>query len=221
MKAVILGSSGMIGQAVLIECLENTGIEHVLLINRRPERRQDPKLTEILHEDFLDFTDLADTLTGYDICFYCVGITSAGLNEAHYTVITHKYTIRFAQAFLRANQQPTFIFISGAGTDSSEKNGTMWARVKGKTENDLLGMDFENAYMFRPGMIIPKKGVVSRTTSYRIGYLIMKPLSTFMRRFPKYVTDSVTLAQAMISVATNGYKKKILESEDINKVKAV
>ena len=216
MKVVILGSTGMVGKGVLLECLEDSRIEKVLLINRQSCQVSNEKITEVLHSDFLNMSNLSASLAGFDACFFCMGITSAGMDEKGYSKITYELTRQFAEIFIRANPDSIFCYVSGAGTDSSEKGRIMWARVKGKTENTILAMPFKKAFMFRPGYIHPMKGVKSKTGWYNMFYVVLKPLYFLLKPAKAYVTDSATLGKAMINTAINGYDKNIIESVDIN-----
>jgi hypothetical protein len=217
-KVIITGSTGMVGKGVLLECLEDQDVESVLVLNRQPLGMEHEKLKEVIIKDFFDLEPFRDQLKGYNTCFFCLGISSAGLSEEQYRKITYDLTINFAEIILEENPELTFCFISGAGTDSTEKGRQMWARVKGKTENKLLEMPFEDAYMFRPGFIQPKKGVRSRTPLYNTLYIITRPLFPLFRFFPAFTTTSEKLGKAMINVAQKGYDKKILESMDINQI---
>jgi hypothetical protein len=216
MKVILFGSTGMIGQGVLMECLKNPQVESVLAVNRRGASITHPKLKELVHKDFSDFTSLIPAFASYDACFFCLGISAIGLSENEYSKITFELTARVGETLLKANRNITFCYISGAGTDSSEKGRAMWARVKGKTENTLLAMSFKKAYMFRPGYIQPLKGIKSRTTWYNIIYFIFKPLYFILKPFKGMVTDTESMAKAMIHAALHGYDKKIIESADIN-----
>ncbi|MCB0495791.1 MAG: NAD-dependent epimerase/dehydratase family protein [Cyclobacteriaceae bacterium] len=218
MKVIIMGSTGMVGQGALIECLEDTSIEEVLVINRRATNPSNTKIKEIVHQDFYNFSSLEQELKGYDACFFCLGVSSAGMKEEQYHKLTYDLTMSFAKVLAQASPECTFIYVSGSGTDSTEKGRSMWARVKGKTENDLLKL-FKNAYMFRPGYIQPKKGIKSRTPLYNTLYIFFKPLYFLLKPFKGFVTDSVSLGRAMINVVQKGYEKKIIESSDINKLK--
>ncbi|HUR30735.1 MAG TPA: hypothetical protein VMZ69_04845 [Saprospiraceae bacterium] len=218
MKVIITGSTGMIGKGCLLECIDNPQVESILLVNRHPIDVKHPKIKEVLVKDFFELELVRDDLKGYDACFYCMGVTSAGMNEADYSRITFEATIEFAKELFSLNPYSTFCYISGAGSDSSEKGNTMWARVKGKTENALLAIGFRNTYMFRPGFIQPTKGIRSRTGWYNAVYTILGPFYFLLKRLPNYVTNTTTLAKAMIKVASDGYPKKILESADINKI---
>ena len=216
MKVIITGSTGMIGKGCLLECIDRPEITTILVANRNPVNINHPKLKEILLKDFSQLQHVEESFLGYDACFYCLGVTSAGMNESSYSKITYDMTLDFARQLIRINPGITFCYISGAGTDSTEKGNVMWARVKGKTENALLGLGFKNAYMFRPGFIQPKRGIRSRTGLYNAIYSILSPFYFLLKKLPKYVTNTETLARAMIYVALHGYSKNILESSDIN-----
>ena len=217
MKAIVFGATGMLGQGVMMECLADPAVESVLAIGRAPSGFTGAKVRELLLKDLYDYASVESELQGYDACFFCLGITSAGMKEPEYHHITYDLTLAAAQAVLKANPAITFCFISGAGTDSSEKGGSMWARVKGKTENALLKLGFKAAFMFRPGMIQPLKGIKSRTTSYRILYGALGPLFPLIGALaPNAITTTVKVGRAMINVATRGYSKPILDPKDIN-----
>jgi uncharacterized protein YbjT (DUF2867 family) len=217
MKAILFGATGMIGQGVLRECLLDPAIERVLSVIRNRTGQQDAKLTELVHKDFFDFSGVEAQLTGYDACFYCAGPSAAGLTEEAYSHATYDMTLSAAKTLARLNPAMTFVYVSGAGTDSTEKGRTMWARVKGKTENALLNLPFKAAYMFRPGVIQPLHGIQSKTSGYRIFYSVTKPLLPILRRlFPHYVTSTELLGRAMIRVVQSGYPTRILETRDIN-----
>ena len=215
-KVIITGTTGMVGKGVLLECLESPEVESVLVINRCPLEIQHPKLKEIIHPDFFDLTPIAPEMQGYDACFFCLGVTSAGLNEPDYARLTYDLTVTFAKTFIAGNPGSVFCYVSGAGTDSSEKGRMMWARVKGRTENALLAMPFKTAFMFRPGFIEPRKGIRSRTRLYNALYIVLWPLFPIFRMMPKFATDTIRVGKAMIGVAINGYVRKILECRDIN-----
>jgi uncharacterized protein YbjT (DUF2867 family) len=215
-KAIIFGATGMIGQGVLLECLEDPRVESVLAIGRKSTGKSHPKLKEVLHQDFEDYSAIEDQLQGYNACFYCLGVSAAGMSEEQYHRITYDFSVKAAAVLSRLNPDMTFSFISGAGTDATEKGSTMWARVKGKAENAVQKFPFKATYMFRPGYIQPMKGVTSATRSYRIMYAIFKPFYFLLKGIPKYVTSSVKLGQAMINAADFGYEKTVLESTDIN-----
>ena len=215
-KAIITGSTGMIGKGLLLECLESPDVESVLVINRQTLGLRHKKLIEIIHKDFYDLTPVKEQLIGFNTCFFCLGVSAAGLSEKEYDKITYELTVNFAQTVLELNPAITFCYISGAGTDSTEKGGMMWARVKGKTENALLAMPFKRAYMFRPGFIQPMKGVRSRTRLYNNLYAVLKYFYPLLKRLPGYVTSSDRLGQAMLNVVLKGGDKSILKSRDIN-----
>ncbi len=219
MKAILFGASGMVGQGVLRECLLDPSVEQVLSVVRKPTGQQDAKLTELVHKDFFDFSGVEAQLTGYDACFYCIGVTSTGMSEESYAHAIFDMTLAAAKTLARLNSTMTFVFVSGQGTDSTEKGSIMWARVKGKTENALLRLPFKAAYMFRPGVIQPLHGIQSRTSSYRILYVLTKPVLPLLRKlFPQSITTTEILSKAMIRVAQKGFSKPILESRDINQV---
>lgn len=216
MRVLIFGATGMVGQGVLRECLINADIQDVLAIGRSPTGVQHPKLREIQRQDLFDYSDIEGELTNLDACFFCLGISSAGLPEEKYTNLTYTLTLAAAETLARLDPQMTFVYVSGAGTDSSEKGRVMWARVKGKTENALLRLPFKAAYMFRPGVIQPVHGERSKTAAYRIGYIFAKPLLPLLRLlFPRYVLTTEEIGRAMIQVVKRGAPKKILESWDI------
>ena len=170
MKIILFGASGMVGQGTLRECLLDPEVTTVLSIVRGSTGQQHAKLREIVHKDFFDFSSIESELAGFDACFFCLGISSAGMSEEKYRHITYDITLAAAQTLVKLNPNMTFIFVSGAGTDSSERGSSMWARVKGQTENALRRLPFKAAYMFRPAVIVPLHGIKSRTTIYRLSY---------------------------------------------------
>jgi len=203
----------------LRECLLDPDVESVLSVGRSATGQQHVKLRELVHRDFLDFSPIESELAGFDACFFCLGVSSAGMKEEAYRRITYDFTMAAARTLARLNPNMTFVYVSGMGTDSSERGRTMWARVKGQTENALLRMPFQAAYMFRPGVIVPLHGIKSRTALYRIPYMLMAPLLPLLEAaFPKYVTTTERLGRAMIHVAKQGAAKAVLESSDINAV---
>lgn len=209
----------MVGQGVLRECLLDSAVEHVLSVVRSTTTQQHPNVVELVRKDLFAYSDVEAQLTGYDACFFCLGVTSSGMTEQDYSHVTYDLTMAAAETLARLNPTMTFVYVSGQGTDSSEKARAMWARVKGKTENALLRIPFKAAYMFRPGVIQPIGGVQSKTASYRVLYSVAKPLLPALRRiFPQYVTTTELLGRAMIRVVRGGYPKRILESRDINEV---
>jgi len=219
MRVVLFGATGMVGQGVLRECLIDPDIQTVLSIGRSATGQNHPKLRELVHRDLLDFSAIENELAGFDACFFCLGVSSAGMQETDYRRVTYDITMAAAQTLARLNSNMTFIFISGMGTDSTERGRTMWARVKGQTENALLRLPFKAAYMFRPGVIVPMHGIKSRTALYRVPYALLGPALPLLKAaFPKYVTTTEALGRAMIAVAKRGAPKKVLESSDINEV---
>jgi len=221
MKVVIFGATGMVGEGVLRECLEDSRVESVLVVGRSRLRLTDPKIREILHTDFLDFKPIQSQFAGYDARFFCLGASAAGKSEDDYRRLTYDVTLAAAEAIAAASPNLTFCYVSGEGTDSTEHGRIMWARVKGRTENALLRMPFKAAYMFRPGYIQPFKGVRSKTGWYQAIYNVLGPAYPILRRLaPRYVTTTVNVGRAMIQVAANGYSKQILGTNDINLVAA-
>lgn len=218
MKAIVTGATGMVGRGVLLECLDSPEVEAVLSISRQPLGLTHPKLTEILHGDFFNLDSIAARLAGYDACFFCLGVSSAGMSEEKYARLTYDLTLGFAKILARLNPGMTFCYVSGAGTDGSEQGKRMWARVKGKTENALLKLPFKSAYMFRPGFIRPMKGVRSRTPLYAFLIALFSPLFPLLMRFPAFATASDRLGRAMINAAARGYAKPHVESLDINRL---
>ncbi|HEY4012460.1 MAG TPA: NAD(P)H-binding protein [Polyangiaceae bacterium] len=221
MKVVLFGATGMVGQGVLRECLLASDVEVVLAVGRSKTGKTVPKLRELVHADFSDFAPVAGELTGYDACFYCLGVSSAGMNEADYTRVTYAYTMAAATVLAEKNPAMTFVFVSGAGTDATEKGTTMWARVKGKTENAVARLPFEATYMFRPGFIQAMQGVVSRTALYRALYVVLGPLFPVWKAlFPGFVTTTENVGRAMLQAARSGAPKHVLDSRDINALAA-
>ncbi len=219
MKVILFGATGMIGQGVLRECLADPEVERVLCVVRTPLGQTHAKLTELLHKDFTDYSAVESQLTGYDACLFCLGISSVGMNEADYTKITYDYTLAAARTLLKVNPGITFNYVSGASTDGTAKGSVMWARVKGKTENDLLAMPFKGAYMFRPGFIQPLHGIKSKTPLYSAIYAVVGVFYPLLKHLPAFVTSTEQLGRAMIEVAKHGASKHVLESADINAVK--
>jgi uncharacterized protein YbjT (DUF2867 family) len=219
MKIILFGATGMVGQGVLREGFLDPDVELVLSIVRAPTGKREPKLRELVHKDFFDFSAIENELAGYDACFFCLGVSSAGMKEADYRRVTYDITLAAARTLARLNPEMTFIYVSGTGTDSSEKGSSMWARVKGKTENDLLRLSFKAAYMFRPGAIVPLFGVKSKTKFVQVLYTVTKPvLPLLYELFPKYVTTTEQMGRAMLIVAKRGAPKSVLETADINQI---
>jgi uncharacterized protein YbjT (DUF2867 family) len=219
MKVILFGATGMVGQGVLRECLLDPEVESVLAVGRSPTGQRHPKLREILHDNFLDYAAIESQLTGYDACFFCLGVSSVGISEERYRRLTYDITLAAAATLARLNPQLVFVYVTGQGTDSSEKGRLMWARVKGKTENDLLKLPFKAAYMFRPAAIQPLHGIRSKTAWVQAIYVAAAPLLSLLNRVtPKYMTTTEQIGRAMIRVAKDGYPKRVLESEDINRL---
>ena len=216
MRVILFGATGMVGQGVLRECLLDPEVELVVSVGRSATGATDTKIREIVQEDLWHYAATEKELVGFDACFFCLGVSSSGMSEAEYERVTYGITLAAAETLAPINPKMTFIYVSGAGTDSSERGRTMWARVKGKTENALLRLPFAAAYMFRPGFIEPLHGIKSKTKSYRMLYVIIKPISPLLRwAFPKMITDTEEIGRAMIAVAKHGAPKRILESKDI------
>ncbi len=219
MKVIIFGATGMVGQGVLRECLVDPGVERVLSVARRPSGKQDPKFKEILHADFFDYSAIEPELAGYDACFFCLGVSSVGMDAERYRHLTYDLTMAAATTLAKLNPGMVFTYVTGRGTDSTEQGGQMWARIKGRTENDLLKLPFRAAYMFRPAAIQPLHGIKSRTAWYQAIYTVSAPLFSLLRRIaPTYVTTTEQLGRAMIKVARDGYPKPVIESDEINRI---
>ena len=216
MNVILFGATGMVGSGVLIECLEDPRVRSVLVVGRKACGVTHPKVRELIRSEFFDYTDLRDELRGLDACFFCLGVSSAGMSETDYRRLTYDLTLAAAKALAEVNPGLTFCYVSGEGTDATERGRFMWARVKGKTENHLLRM-LPNAAMFRPGYIQPLKGVRSKTKLYQTGYDVFARFYPLIRRvFPKHVTTTVNVGRAMIRVAVDGSGKRVLENPDIN-----
>lgn len=219
MKAILFGATGMVGQGVLRECLLDPGVERVLSVSRRPSGTRHEKLAEIVHGDFLDFSGIADRFRGYDACFFCLGVSSAGRSEADYRRVTFDVALAAARAIVERSPQAAFLYVSGAGTDGTARGRTMWARVKGETENALFAMPFRAVYALRPAFIQPRHGIVSSTGWTRVLYAAAGPLTPVWKAlFPAYVTTTEELGRAMIRVARDGAPKRVLESGDLGKL---
>lgn len=217
MNIIIFGATGMVGQGVLRECLLDAGVQRVLVIGRTATGQRHGKLRELIHKDFMDFSAIEGQLAGYDACFFCLGVSSVGMAEPEYRRITHDFTLAAAQALVKRNPTMTFIYVSGAGTDSTERGRSMWARVKGQTENALLRLPFRAAYMFRPGYIHPLHGITSKTRLFRALIRAVSLLYPLLKALiPRQVTTTEQIGRAMIKVARQGYPKPVLESSDIN-----
>ena len=222
MNVVLFGATGMVGAGVLLECFADPRVTSVLVITRSPTGRSHSKMREVIHQDFFDFESLRAEFSACDACFFCLGITSIGLSEAAYTRVTYDIAIAAAREMVAANPLMTFCFVSGVGTDSTEQGRTMWARVKGKTENAILGLGFKAAYMFRPGYIQPIGDVQSKTGWVQTAYDITRPLYPLINRLlPNNSTTTSNLGRAMIQAAAAGYSKRVLYSADFNTLAAM
>jgi len=219
MKVILFGATGMVGQGCLRECLIDASIESVLAVGRSPTGQRHAKLREIVHDNFFDFSAIESQLAGFDACFFCLGVSSVGMNEERYRHLTYDITMAAARTLSKLNPEMVFIYVTGRSTDSSEQGRLMWARVKGKTENDLLKLPFKAAYMFRPAGIQPLHGIRSKTAWVQAIYVAATPLLTLLNRVaPKYMTTTEQVGRAMIRVARDGFARPVLESEDINRV---
>ncbi len=215
LRVILTGATGMVGEGVLYECLNHPEVEKVLVINRNPCGYNHPNLSEIIHADLSDISSLGDRIQGFNACYFCLGVTSLGKNEVEYTRLTYTLTLNFANTLASYNPDMTFCYISGTGTDSSEKGRTMWARVKGKTENDLMKLPFKQTYTFRPAGIRPFLPLKPSQTFYKtFKYLSwLFPIMGFIN--PDFVVNMKDLALAMINASLVGYSKNILEVKDI------
>ena len=211
-KVIITGATGMVGEGVLFECLQNPTVSEVLIINRRHYELQHPKLKELIVPDFFQLSQFAENVKGYDACFFCAGISSVGMKEDKYTRITYDTTMAFAKPLLAMNSNMVFTYVSGSHTDSSEKGRLMWARVKGRTENDLMKLPFKAEYNFRPGAMLPFKGQKNWKSAYKFIVKIIKAIS------PKNVLTMQEVGRAMINAVTRGYPKNVLEITDIRQL---
>jgi len=212
LKVIITGATGMVGEGILQECLANPAVTNILLINRRTSGYLSPKIKEILHTDFNDISPIAAQLRSYNACFFCAGISSVGLSEEEYAKFTYILTLNFADDLASINPQMTFCYVSGAGTDSTEKGRTMWARVKGKTENDLMELPFKAVYNFRPAFMKPSKGAKNIKGIYNVINFLYPVLRPFSKSFFLTLEE---VGRAMINVTVDGHQKNILETRDI------
>jgi len=216
MKVILFGATGMVGQGVLRECLIDADVDRVLSIGRSSVAVSNPKFEQILRPDLSNYSDIETKLTGYDACFFCLGVSSGGMDKQEYERITFGITLAAAEVLCRLNPQMTFVYVTGMGTDSSEKGRVFWARIKGRTENALLRLPFKAAYMFRPGFIEPMHGVRSKTLSYRLFYDATRPFMQVMRwLFPGFILTTEQIGRAMLAVVRNGAEEKVLETRDI------
>ncbi|SDW85032.1 NAD dependent epimerase/dehydratase family protein [Variovorax sp. YR634] len=217
MKILIFGATGMVGQGVLRECLLAPDVESVIAVGRNATGQQHPKLRDLVHKDMYDYSAIEPQLQGFDACFFCLGVSSVGMKEPEYKRITYDLTLAAATVLARLNPAMTFTYVTGAGTDSSERGSSMWARVKGATENALLRLPFKAAYMFRPGMIQPLHGIRSKTPLYDAAIVVLRPvLGLAHSLWPNKVTTTEKIGRAMLAVARNGAPKVLLDPADIN-----
>jgi len=218
-SVIITGATGMVGKSVLLECIEDSRIEQILLINRSPINIHHTKIKEIILDDFIQIDKHVEDLIGYDACYFCMGVSVVGLTEEKYKQVTYNITSAFVNVLKIINPSMLFIYVSGAGTDSTEKGKVMWARVKGKTENLVLSSNFRDAYAFRPGIILPEKGIESKTNWYNWAYIVTRPLFPVFR-LSKNITTTTNLGKAMIQLLFKPYGKKHVSNADINKIVA-
>ena len=219
MNIVLFGATGMVGQGVLRECLLDPDVNKVVAVGRQAVTQRYSKLHNIVLPNMLDYGKVSKKLSPFDACFFCLGASAAGMSERDYSRVTYDLTLAAAKALVRRNRRMTFVYVSGAGTDSSEKGNVMWARVKGRTENALFRLPFKAAYMFRPSYIHPMHGAVSKTPLYRRLYQALDWMYPVLNRlFPNHVTTTEKVGRAMLAVAKRGYEKPILETKDINRL---
>jgi uncharacterized protein YbjT (DUF2867 family) len=219
MNVLLFGATGMVGQGALRECLLDPGVTRVTTVGRRATGEHHEKLREVVVPEVADLSAVESELVGFDACLFCLGVSSAGMSEAEYTRLTHDLTVSVARTLLRLNPGMTFVFVSGAGADGSERGRVMWARVKGKAENAVLGMGFAAAYVVRPAAIIPMHGITSRTRWVRIATRVLRPVFPALKALlPNQVTTTEQLGRAMLKVARDGYPRPVLESRDIVRV---
>jgi uncharacterized protein YbjT (DUF2867 family) len=217
MRIIIFGVTGMVGQSALRECLLDDDVQEILAISRKCTHQKHDKLKEIELKNVADLSSIEHEINGFDACYFCLGVSSAGMKEEEYRKITYDITLSVGNTLARLNPQMTFIYVSGSGTDSSEKGRSMWARVKGKTENDLLRLPFKAAYMFRPGAIIPLHGVKSKTKLYQFFYDFLKPFYPLLLKSNGVIT-SEQVGRAMIQVARVGFSHPVIESHDLKRI---
>jgi uncharacterized protein YbjT (DUF2867 family) len=220
-NVVLFGATGMVGAGALLECLADARVRSVVALTRSPLNRTHPKLREVRRDDFFHYNDCRAEFAGCDACFFCLGVSSAGMAEADYERVNFDITLAAAKTLSERNPSMTFVYVSGAGTDSTERGTRMWARVKGKTENALLALPFKAAFMLRPGYIQPVGGVRSRTGWVQVVYNGIAPLYPILRRmWPNGTTSTANLGRALIAVAADGYPEKVLYSQDMNRLAA-
>lgn len=217
MNVILFGATGMVGQGVLRECLLDPSVETILAVGRSAFNNDDPKLQLLVHPNLTDLSSVEERLRGFDACFFCLGVSSAGMAEADYRRVTFELTETVGQTLSKLNPGMTFVYVSGAGTDSTEQGRRMWARVKGQTENALLRMPFKAAYMFRPGVIRALHGIRSRTRVYRVMYALLLPFVLLVAAVaPDSITTTEKVGRAMIHAAQRGAPKTLLGNREIN-----
>jgi uncharacterized protein YbjT (DUF2867 family) len=220
-NVILFGATGMVGQGVLRECLLASDVRAVLSVGRTATGKSDPKLREIVRPDLVDLAPIETEMSGFDACFFCLGVASAGVTEANYRRVTFDITLAAARTLVRLNPGMTFVYVSGAGADSSERGRIMWARVRGETENAVLKLPFKTVAVIRPAGIIPLHGITSRTALYRAAYTVTRPLWPVLYKvFPQFVTTTERLGRGMLQIARRGTPKPILEARDINALTA-
>jgi uncharacterized protein YbjT (DUF2867 family) len=220
-NVILFGATGMVGQGVLRECLLASDVRAVLSVGRTATGKSDPKLREIVRPDLVDLAPIEPEMSGFDACFFCLGVASAGMTEANYRRVTFDITLAAARTLVRLNPGMTFVYVSGAGADSSERGRIMWARVRGETENAVLKLPFKTVAVIRPAGIIPLHGITSRTAPYRAAYTVTRPLwPVLYKAFPQFVTTTERLGRGMLQIARRGTPKPILEARDINALTA-
>ncbi|OOG62187.1 epimerase [Rhodanobacter sp. B04] len=216
MNVLLFGATGMVGQGALRECLHADDVTRIQTVGRTATGQQHPKLHELVHQDLFDCSAIEAELTNFDACFFCIGVASSGMAEAQYTRLTHDLTLAVAKTLARLNPQMTFVYVSGAGADSSEAGRVMWARVRGRLENALQRLPFKAVYVFRPGIIQPLHGIRSKTDAYRWFYLLARPLLPMLRMLmPNTVLSTQIVGRAMLAVARRAAPRAILEAADI------
>ncbi len=216
LKVIVTGATGMVGKGVLLECLDHPEVSEVLVIGRNALGMNHPKLNELLHADFTDFSSIKERLSGYDACYWCMGVSSVGMKEEKYRTLTYDFALALGRELVAINSTMTMIYVSGEGTDTTEQGRSMWARVKGKTENDLLNLGFKQAFMFRPGAIIPLRGITSRTKAYQFMYDYFMWFVKIMKRLlPNSIVNTTEMGLAMIHASRVGYGRQIVRPKDI------
>lgn len=217
MKVIITGATGMVGGAVLLECIESSSVDKILLINRHKMEVKSDKVFQVIHKDFTDFSAISNDLEGYNACFHCMGVSSVGMDEERYTMLTFDVTKSLADILFNNNENLVFNYVSGTGSDETEKSSSMWKRVKGQTENYILNKGFKDAYAFRPGAILPEKGVKSKTPLYNALYVVMRPFFGLFKKLDSIITSS-EIGQAMINSVLFPQELKFLENKDISQL---